>query len=152
MKKQKSYYAKIADVERKWYIVDAKDKVLGRIASKIASIVRGKEKATYTPSVDVGDYVIVVNTDHVKVTGNKKQGKIYHKHSGYPGGLKKINFEALMRKNSCEVLYKAVWGMLPHNSLGRTMMKKVKIYSGDKHSHEAQNPISLDISVKEAVG
>ena len=138
MKRQKSFYPKQTDVNKEWQIIDAGDQVLGRLASKIANILRGKEKPEYTPSVDMGDYVVVLNASKVKVTGKKMQEKIYYRHSGYPGGLKQISLEDQMAKDPCKVIYRAVWGMLPHNRMGRKMIKKVKIYAGSEHPHEAQ--------------
>ena len=138
MKQQKSFYPKEADICQEWQLIAASGAVLGRLATKIASIVRGKVKAEYTPSVDTGDYVVVINADKIKVTGNKMQAKNYYRHSGYPGGLKTTSLEELMKKDSTQVIYKAVKGMLPHNTLGRQIMKKVKIYSGAEHPHSAQ--------------
>jgi large subunit ribosomal protein L13 len=138
MKQQKSYYPKEADIKKGWQVVDASGEVLGRLASRVATIVRGRLKPEYTPSVDVGDYVVVINADKISVTGNKMEDKKYYRHSGYPGGLKEINLAELMKKDSCQVIYKAVWGMLPHNTLGRRLMTKVKIYSGPEHPHSAQ--------------
>ena len=138
MKLQKTYYPKGEEISQKWQLVDASGEVLGRLATKVASIVRGKVKAEYTPSADTGDFVVVVNADKIKVTGNKMSKKNYYNHSGYPGGLRTTSLEELMKKDSSQVIYRAVWGMLPHNCLGRKLMKKVKIYSGAEHPHSAQ--------------
>ena len=148
MKEQKSYYAKPEDITRKWYIVDATDQVLGRLASEVAKILRGKNKPQFTPSVDMGDFVIVLNALKVKVTGNKEKEKKYYNHSGYPGGLKEKTLEFLRKKNPEEILMRAIKGMLPHNKIGKQMLKKVKIYKGAEHSHEAQNPEKISV-VKE---
>jgi large subunit ribosomal protein L13 len=128
-----TYNVKSKDLVRKWYLIDAKEKVLGRLASRIASIVRGKEKATFVPGLNNGDNVVVINADKIKVTGNKMKEKIYRHHSNYPGGLKEIRMDVMMKKHPDYALKRAVWGMLPHNSLGRKMMKNVRIYAGDKH-------------------
>jgi large subunit ribosomal protein L13 len=136
----RTFMAKAQDVSRKWYIVDAADKTLGRLASEIAAILKGKHKPIYTPHVDVGDYVIVVNAEKVKLTGKKLQDKIYFTHSRYPGGLKKINCEALLQKRPELVIEKAVKGMLPHNRLGAAMYRKLKVYKGPEHPHQAQQP------------
>ncbi|MFN7096141.1 MAG: 50S ribosomal protein L13, partial [Gammaproteobacteria bacterium] len=132
-----------------WYIVDAADKTLGRLASRIAMILRGKNKPEYTPHVDTGDYIIVINADKVKVTGNKSSGKIYYSHSGFPGGLKTINFEKLVAKAPCRVIELAVKGMLPKNPLGRAMYRKLKVYAGSEHDHAAQQPTLLDLKTEE---
>src|SRR5690554_7868378 len=126
----KTYMANANTVERKWYVVDAKGKTLGRLASEIAAILRGKHKPTYTPHVDTGDFVIVINAELVEVTGKKADQKLYRRHSSYPGGLKETTFNELLNKKPTEIIYKAVKGMLPHNSLGRSMLKKLKVYAG----------------------
>lgn len=141
----KTFVAKPYEVERKWYIVDAKGKTLGRLASKIATILRGKHKPIYTPHVDTGDYVIVINTEKVEVTGKKRQNKMYRWHSGYLGGLKERTFSEMLQKQPEKIMYKAVKGMLPKNSLGRTMIGKLKIYVGQEHPHNAQKPEVLEI-------
>lgn len=141
----KTFVAKPYEVERKWYIVDAKGKTLGRLASKIATILRGKHKPIYTPHVDTGDYVIVINTEKVDVTGKKRQNKMYRWHSGYLGGLKERTFSEMLQKQPEKIMYKAVKGMLPKNSLGRTMIGKLKIYVGQEHPHNAQKPEVLEI-------
>lgn len=141
----KTYSAKPETVQRDWYIVDAADKTLGRLAVSIATRLRGKHKPEYTPHVDTGDYIVVVNADKVRVTGNKAKGKIYHSHTGYPGGLKSISFEKLMEKAPERTIQSAVKGMLPKGPLGRAMFKKLKVYAGGEHPHTAQQPQDLNI-------
>ena len=136
----KSYMAKPNEVERKWYVIDAEGKVLGRLASEVASILRGKNKPIYTPHVDTGDFVIIINADKVKLTGKKLDQKEYRYHTGYPGGLKSVPYRRMMSKNPEKAIQLAVKGMLPKNSLGRQMFKKLKVYSGPEHNHEAQKP------------
>jgi large subunit ribosomal protein L13 len=132
-------------VKRDWFVVDATDKTLGRMAAEIALRLRGKHKPVYTPHVDTGDYIVVINAEKVAVTGNKAKNKIYHHHSGFIGGLKSISFEKLIDKAPERVIELAVKGMLPKNPLGRDMYRKLKVYSGPKHNHEAQQPKVLDI-------
>ncbi|NND69325.1 MAG: 50S ribosomal protein L13 [Halioglobus sp.] len=141
----KTYSAKADQVNRDWFVVDAADKTLGRLASEIAHRLRGKHKAEYTPHVDTGDYIVVVNAEKVRVTGNKAKGKIYHHHTGYPGGLKSVSFEKLIEKAPERALQNAVKGMLPRNPLGRAMFKKLKVYAGNEHPHAAQQPQALNI-------
>jgi large subunit ribosomal protein L13 len=141
----KSFIAKPAEVERKWYVVDADGKTLGRLASEVASVLRGKNKPTYTPHVDCGDYVIVINAEKVAVTGKKRSEKIYKKHTGYPGGLREITFDKLQQKKPEEIIRHAVKGMLPDGALGRQMFKKLKVYAGAEHPHTAQKPETLEI-------
>ncbi len=142
----KTYMATKESVQRKWYLIDATDKTLGRLASQIASILRGKHKPIYTPHVDTGDHVIVINAEKIRLTGNKLQDKKYYHHSGYPGGLKVRTAADLLNSGRPErVLKLAVWGMLPHNRLGRKMFKKLKVYAGNEHPHSAQQPETLDI-------
>ena len=141
----KTYVAKEKDINRKWYFVDAKGKVLGRLATRVASILRGKHKAIYTPYIDTGDHVIIVNANKITVTGDKLKSKVYKSFSGYPGGLKITNLAAMMEKDSTKVVRLAIQRMLPDNPLGRDMIKKVKIYSGSEHPHEAQCPQALKI-------
>ena len=142
----KTYMATKESVQRKWYLIDAADKTLGRLASQIASILRGKHKPIYTPHVDTGDHVIVINAEKIRLTGNKLQDKKYYRHSGYPGGLKVRTAADLLSSGRPErVLKLAVWGMLPHNRLGRKMFKKLKVYAGNEHPHSAQQPEKLDI-------
>ena len=136
----KTYMAKPQTVEQKWYLVDATDMPLGRLASQVASILRGKNKPEYTPHVDMGDYVIVINTDKVVLTGNKLRDKKYFHHTGFVGGMKEVGYDELMRTKSDFVVRKAVKGMLPKNSLGAHMIKKLKVYKGAEHNHEAQQP------------
>jgi len=136
----KTFSAKPHLVNHHWYLVDAKDMVLGRLASRIAHYLRGKHKPEFTPHVDTGDYMVIVNADQIRVTGRKQTDKVYYRHTGYPGGLKSTTFEKLMEKNPILALEKAVKGMLPKNSLGRAMFRKLKVYSGETHLHEAQQP------------
>jgi len=136
----KSYTARQGEVQRQWYVVDAQDKVLGRLASRIAMVLRGKTKPTFTPHMDTGDFVVVVNAAQVQLTGRKLDNKIYYRHSGYPGGLKEISARKLLQKKPEEILRHAVRGSLPKNSLGRPLLKKLKIYAGGEHPHEAQTP------------
>lgn len=140
----KTYTARAEDIEREWFLVDAEGKTLGRLASGIANVLRGKHKPIYTPHLDCGDYVIVVNADKVRVTGQKLDQKIYYRHSGYPGGLKSINLRDQLQKHPERVLEAAVRGMLPKNRLGRKMFKKLKVYAGDSHPHQAQQPKPLE--------
>lgn len=136
----KTYYAKPGEVEREWLLIDAEDQVLGRVATKAAQILRGKHKPTYTPHVDTGDFVVIVNADKIRVTGKKATDKEYYRHSGYPGGLKCETFEEAMEKHPERVIEHAVKGMLPKNTLGRAMAKKLKVYAGAEHPHMAQKP------------
>lgn len=136
----KSFTAKPHEVERKWYIIDAEGQTLGRLSSEIASILRGKKKPIYTPHVDTGDYVIVINAEKVNVTGNKRKEKIYKHHSDFPGGLKEVSFENLQAKKPDEIIRHAVKGMMPNGKLGRQMFKKLKVYAGPEHGHAAQKP------------
>ena len=136
----KSYIAKPQEVERKWYVLDAEGKTLGRLASEAASILRGKKKPIYTPHVDTGDYVIVINAEKIEVTGKKRKEKIYKRHTGYPGGLREITFEKLQAKKPEEIIRHAVKGMMPKGPLGRQMYKKLKVYVGPEHNHAAQKP------------
>ena len=142
----KSYMAKPEEIKREWYVLDAAGLPLGRVASKVASILKGKNKPTYTPNVDTGDYVIVLNTDKIVLTGNKDKQKYYTYHTGYIGGLKQIRYDKLMAEKSDFALTKAVKGMLPKNSLGRGMIKKLFVYKGAEHKQQAQKPtpITLD--------
>lgn len=139
----KTYSAKPGEVERRWYVVDATDQVLGRLASQIATVMRGKHKPTFTPHVDMGDFVIVLNAGKIKLTGNKLEAKQYHRHSGYPGGLRSVSYAKLLEKHPERAIEKAVWGMLPKGRLGRQMIRKLKVYKGDTHPHEAQTPTEL---------
>lgn len=139
----KTYMAKPAEVERKWYVVDATDMVLGRLASHVAMVLRGKNKPTFTPNVDTGDYVIIINADKVRLTGKKLEKKYYRYHTGYIGGLKEVQYKKLMAEKPEFVVYKAVKGMLPKNAIGRTMIKKLHVYAGNEHNHQAQQPVEL---------
>ena len=136
----KTYTVKPGDITRQWYVVDAEGKTLGRLASHIATILKGKHKPIYTPHADVGDYVIVINADKIHVTGRKMRQKMYHRHSGYPGGLKSINLRDLLQRHPTRAIEFAVKGMLPKNRLGRKMFKKLKVYAGSDHPHQAQKP------------
>ncbi len=140
----KTYSAKPLEVERKWYVIDAEGKTLGRLATLAANMLRGKHKPQYTSHVDTGDFIIVINAEKIVVTGKKETDKIYYSHTGYPGGLKATSFKALMEKNPCLAIEKAVKGMLPHNTLGQEQFTKLKVYTGPNHPHKAQNPILLD--------
>ena len=142
----KTFTAKPAEVKRDWYVVDAAGKTLGRLASEVALRLRGKHKPIYTPHVDTGDYIVIVNAEKIHVTGNKRKDKMYYKHTGYIGNLKSISFEKLIDKAPERVIETAVKGMLPKNSLGRTMFKKLKVYAGAEHNHAAQQPQTLEIN------
>ncbi len=141
---QKTYFAKKEEVERKWYVVDASGKALGRLAREIAVVLRGKNKPTYTPFVDTGDYVIVVNAEKVALTGNKMNDKFYYRHSGYLGNLKKTSAKDMLQKHPEKVIKLAVRGMMPKGVLGRHMLKKLKVYRGPEHPHQAQKPETLE--------
>lgn len=141
----KSFVAKPQEVERKWYVVDAEGKTLGRLASQIATVLRGKNKPTYTPHVDTGDYVIVINAEKVAVTGKKMDQKMYRHHTGYVGNLKEMTYKQMLEKKPEQIVAQAVKGMLPKNSLGRQMFKKLKVCVGSEHKYEAQKPEVLDI-------
>lgn len=141
----KTYVTKPAEVERKWYVVDAEGQILGRLSSQIATILRGKHKPTYSPSVDCGDFVIVINAEKIRVTGNRLDQKVYYHHSQYPGGLKEITLREQLKKHPTRVIEAAVRGMLPKNKLGRHMIKKLKLYAGPEHPHFAQQPEPLEL-------
>ena len=141
----KTFSAKSETVKRDWFVVDATDKTLGRLASEIARRLRGKHKPEYTPHVDTGDYIVVVNAAAIRVSGNKAKQKTYYHHTGYPGGIKSITFDKLLDKAPVRIIEKAVKGMLPKNPLGRAMYGKLKVYAGSDHPHQAQQPIQLDI-------
>ena len=141
----KTYMAKANEVKREWYVVDATDVPLGRLASKVAAILRGKNKPVFTPNVDTGDYVIVINTDKVALTGRKEEQKYYRYHTGYVGGLKEVRYDKLLAEKSDFAVQKAVKGMLPKNSLGRQMIKKLFVYKGSEHKQQAQKPQTLVI-------
>jgi len=146
---QKTYQAKKGEVEQRWFLVNAEGKVLGRLATGLARILRGKHKPTYTPHVDTGDFVVVVNAGKVVLTGNKMSDKLYYHHTGHPGGIRQISAEKLMAKKPTELLRTAVKGMLPKNTLGRQMLRKLKIYAGPSHRHGAQMPVPLDLIGRE---
>jgi large subunit ribosomal protein L13 len=141
----KTFSAKPQDIERKWFVVDAQGQTLGRLATRIATVLRGKHKPIYTPHMDCGDYVIVVNADKIHVTGQKLDQKTYYRHSGYPGGLRQVSLRRQLQVHPDRVIEAAVRGMLPHNRLGRKMFKKLKIYAGPTHPHEAQQPTALEL-------
>jgi large subunit ribosomal protein L13 len=140
----KTFVAKEKEVEKKWYVIDAGDKILGRLATEIANILRGKHKSLFTPHMDAGDYVVVVNADRIILTGNKLDKKIYYRHSGYIGGLKQTTAKEMLQKKPENLIKYAVKGMLPKNSLGRRQLMKLKIYTGPDHPHQAQNPVTLE--------
>jgi large subunit ribosomal protein L13 len=141
----KSYMARPLEVERKWYVVDAEGKHPGRLATEIVRVLRGKNKPQYTPHVDVGDFVVVVNADRVVVTGRKAEQRVYRRHSGYPGGMKETSYEQMLARKPTEVLRKAVYGMMPKTRLARKQFKKLKIYAGPEHPHAAQDPQTLEV-------
>jgi len=141
----KSYMARPQEVERKWYVIDAEGQTLGRLASEIARLLRGKTKPQYTPHVDTGDFVIVVNADKVGVTGRKAEQKLYRRHTGYPGGLREATYEQMMDRKPTEIIRKAVYGMMPKTRLARQQFRKLKIYAGPEHPHEAQSPEPYEV-------
>lgn len=148
MKQNKTYTPKTSDVEREWFVVDATDLPLGRLASEVAQILRGKHKPAYAPHIDVGDHVIVVNAERVAVTSGKSQSKIYYKHSGFPGGINAESFEELLKRRPEAIMERAVRGMLPKTKLGRQMLRKLKVYVGEDHPHEAQKPQPLEFDIR----
>ena len=141
----KTYNLKKEEIERKWYLIDAKNKNLGRLCTEVAKILRGKNKPSFTPHLDCGDYVVIINADKIKVTGNKLKDKKYYRHSGYVGNLKVTNLEKMLEKSPEFVIRNAVKGMLPRNTLGRKMLKKLKIYRGEENKHSAQKPQKIDL-------
>ncbi len=143
----KTFMAKAEEVQRKWYVVDAEGKALGRLSSEVAKVLRGKNKPIYTPHVDTGDHVIVINAEKVVLTGNKLEGKIYRHFSGYPGGMKEVKYKDMMQSKPEKVIELAIKGMLPHNTLGRAMFTKLKVYKGSEHEHQAQKPENLEINI-----
>ncbi len=145
MKPNKTYIPKVSEIEHKYFLVDANDKILGRVATRVASILRGKHKAIFTPHLDTGDSVIIINAGKIRVTGNKTKLKTYHRYSGYPSGQRTITFEELMKKAPTKAMRLAVDRMLPKGRLGNTLKTRLKIYAGDSHPHVAQKPIPLDI-------
>ena len=142
---QKTTVLKKEQIDRRWYVVDAKGRTLGRLASKVASMLRGKNKPGYSPHLDTGDFIIVVNASDVHVTGNKRQDKKYWRHTNYPGGIRINSFEEMMGKDPTFAVRNAVKGMLPHNRLGRRLLKKLKVYAGSEHPHRAQNPETIEL-------
>jgi len=141
----KTYLTPVKEIEKNWYVVDAEGKVLGRLASEIATRLRGKHKPNYSTFMDVGDFIVVINADKVKLTGNKLENKKYYHHTGFIGGIKETTAKELLEKKPTEVLHKAVKGMLPKNTLGRAQLKKLKIYAGTEHPHQAQQPVTLEL-------
>lgn len=148
MTMNKTFTPKPDDIQRGWHLVDATDLPLGRLASEVARVLRGKHKPTYTPHLDTGDFVVVVNAERVAVTSDKSQSKIYYRHSGFPGGIKAETFESLLERRPEAVMERAVRGMLPKNRLGRKMLRKLKVYAGPEHPHEAQQPQPLDLDIR----
>jgi large subunit ribosomal protein L13 len=140
---EKTYYPKADEITQEWFVADANGQNLGRFASAVAKVLIGKHKPTFTPGVDGGDYVVVVNCERIVVTGNKLDDKMYYRHTGYPGGLKERNLREMLKRNPERVIERAVWGMLPHNKHGRKLLKKLKVYAGPDHPHAAQNPKPL---------
>lgn len=143
---QRTFMAREADLEKKWYVIDASGQRLGRLATTVAAVLRGKHKPTYTPHIDSGDYVIIINADKVELTGNKLADKMYYRHSQYPGGLRAVPAGAMLAKHPAKTVELAVWGMLPHNRLGRRQLRKLKVYAGSEHPHAAQQPEVLQPS------
>jgi large subunit ribosomal protein L13 len=141
----RTYSPKPGDIERQWHVIDATDVVLGRLASHAATLLRGKHKPIFAPHADTGDYVIIVNADKVGLTGNKREDKVAYRHSGYPGGLKKVGYAELLSKRPARAVERAIKGMLPHNRLGRKVIKKLKVYAGPNHPHAAQKPVPFEI-------
>ena len=141
----KTYVAKPHEIEKKWYVVDASGKTLGRLSTLVADTLRGKRKPIYTPNIDTGDFVVVVNAEKIVVTGKKAEQKTYWRHSGYPGGIKGESYERLLARRPAEIVRRAVKGMLPHNKLGAAQLRKLKVYAGPEHPHEAQHPEILEV-------
>lgn len=141
----KTYMAKSQELDRKWYVVDASGQTLGRLATQVATVLRGKHKPTYTPHVDTGDHVIIINAEQIELTGNKLHAKKYYRHSGHPGGIKEMTAFEMRQRRPERMLKLAIWGMLPHNKLGRQMIRKLRVYAGSEHPHEAQQPETLNI-------
>ncbi|WP_020006838.1 50S ribosomal protein L13 [Salinicoccus albus] len=142
---RQTFMANAENIERKWFVVDAEAQRLGRLSAEVASILRGKNKATYTPHVDTGDHVIIINADKIEMTGNKEKDKMYYRHTGYPGGLKSISAGDLKRKNPVRLMENSIKGMLPKNPLGRAQSKKLHVYAGSEHPHEAQKPENYEV-------
>ena len=147
----KTTFKGIEASDRNWHLVDASNLPLGRLASEVAQVLRGKHKPEYAPHLDVGDHVVIINADKIQVTANKPDQKIYYSHSGYPGGIKEESFNSLKKRKPEKIIERAVWGMLPKNRLGRSMIKKLHIYSSDTHPHVAQNPVELNFDIKKVV-
>jgi large subunit ribosomal protein L13 len=141
----KSYTPRAGDIERRWFVVDADGKTLGRLASQIAHVLRGKHKPTYSPHMDLGDHIVVINAEKVRVTGRKAEQKVYHRHTGYPGGLRTTTYEEMLNKHPERIIRTAVKGMMPNNILGRQMFKKLRVYAGPDHDHVAQQPEALSL-------
>jgi large subunit ribosomal protein L13 len=141
----KTYAVKASEIERRWWLVDASDQTLGRLATRVATLLEGKHKAIYSPTIDTGDHVVIINAAKIKVTGNKLQQKSYYRHSGYPGGLKEESLEAVLARKPELVIERAVKGMLPRNRIGRAMFKKMKVYTGANHPHQAQQPTVVEL-------
>lgn len=141
----KSFTPRAGDIERSWYVVDADGKTLGRLASQIAHVLRGKHKPTYSPHMDLGDHIVVINAEKIHVTGRKAEQKVYYRHTGYPGGLRTTTYEDMMKKHPDRILRTAIKGMMPNNVLGRQMFKKLRIYAGSEHGHAAQQPQALEL-------
>ena len=141
----KTISARPETVQHDWYVIDATDKVLGRLATEVARHLRGKHKPIYTPHVDTGDYIVIINADKVRVTGNKEEGKMYHQHTGFPGGIKTVNLKTMREKYPDRIIMSAVRGMMPKGPLGRAMLTKLRIFSGAEHTHQAQQPKTLEI-------
>lgn len=140
-----TYSPKPGDIERHWYVVDATDKILGRLASEVAQVLRGKRKPEYAPHADVGDHVIVINAEKVRITGNKAENKVYYRHTGYSGGLRTTPYSRMLERHPDRIIRKAIRGMLPHTKLGRQQLKKLRVYAGGEHRHAAQNPQPLEL-------
>jgi large subunit ribosomal protein L13 len=142
----RTYSPKSGDVQRQWFVIDANDVVLGRLATQAATLLRGKHKPIFAPHVDTGDFVIIINADKVALTGNKREQKLAYSHSGYPGGLRATSYKDLLEKSPQKAVEKAIKGMLPHNTLGRQMLSKLKVYAGPEHPHQAQQPVAFEIT------
>ena len=142
----RTYSPKAGETQRQWYVIDAQDVVLGRLAVQAATLLRGKHKPTFAPHVDTGDFVVIVNAGKVALTGDKKDQKLAYRHSGHPGGLRAVTYGDLLESNPRKAIEKAVWGMLPHNRLGRQQVRKLKVYAGPEHPHQAQQPVSFEIA------
>jgi len=142
----RTYTPKTGEIERRWHVIDAEDIILGRLASHVAQLLRGKHKPVFAPHVDTGDFVVVVNADKIALTGSKREHKLAYRHSGYPGGLSATNYDVLLSKNPRRAVEKAVWGMLPKNRIARQQLKKLKVYAGPEHPHSAQQPVPFEIS------